>query len=98
MRPHVSKAERNMKRRTSWLYRKPHLSQLVVHPDGGNPSLKERLPSVDMLWARSPSASKKLYRYHFSSDEEQTQIIVHPNGGSPRMKERLPSVDMLLAR
>lgn len=95
---HVSKSERSVKRRTSWLYRKPSLSQLVVHPSGGNPTLRERLPSVEMLWARSPTASKQLYQFHFPAHATGTEIIVHPDGGSPRMQERLPCVDMLRAK
>mmetsp|Transcript_14348 Transcript_14348/g.17386 ORF Transcript_14348/g.17386 Transcript_14348/m.17386 type:complete len:128 (-) Transcript_14348:114-497(-) len=60
---HMSKHERRRKKRSGSLYKNPELGQLVVHSENnGNPRQLERLPSVEMLWERSPTASKMLYQ------------------------------------
>uniref|UniRef100_A0A6S7ZPW3 Uncharacterized protein n=1 Tax=Aplanochytrium stocchinoi TaxID=215587 RepID=A0A6S7ZPW3_9STRA len=100
---HISKHDKKVRRRTSSLYKNPSLGQIMVHPeDNGHPRQLERLPSLDMLWSRSPTASKLLYKYHWPQSNrksrQETELIVHPTCSNPTMREALPTVNMKLAR
>jgi len=84
---------------------------LIPYPNGGTNRMRERLPSITMIYSREKerfqivphpvvTATRTCEKLPCREmlifrNKHKYQIVVHPNGGSPHSREKLPSIDMI---